>query len=296
MKLKLFVLIIEIACKQPRKCAISFRGSAGRMMKVIKAALDFRELAGKHFPVKTALIKICLVTLAAAAFVSCRKSSSDTLNHGKIAVNIRHKVDGIKLIFDSVAFINEAGNRYSVERLQYYLSDFRLYRQNKLYYSGNEIVYVDARTDSLCSFNILPAGGLFAGVYDSISFYIGVDPGSNVANGLPAAMQNINMEWPAAMGGGYHFLKLEGHWLDGSERAGYAMHIGQTNFLVAAGARCQLMIKLSGDAALSLSMNVNEWFRRPGTYSFITDGVFSMGDSALMKKLSDNGRDVFNSD
>ena len=35
------------------------------------------------------------------------------------------------------------------------------------------------------------------------------------------------MAWPDVMGGGYHFLKLEGHYKKDSLLAGYAMHIGQ---------------------------------------------------------------------
>ena len=42
-----------------------------------------------------------------------------------------------------------------------------------------------------------------------------------------------------------------------------------------------------------MTMNVNEWFKNPNIYNFNTDGVFTMGDTILMKKLLQNGADVF---
>lgn len=223
---------------------------------------------------------------------ACKKNNPAP-NYGKVNVTISHQVDGVPVLFDTIAYVNQAGNRYSVERLQYYLCDFRIYKQGKLYHSGKEVNYIDARIDSLCVFSISLTTGLIAGQYDSVAFCIGVDSSRNIAYGLPATLQNIDMEWPQEMGGGYHFLKLEGHWIDGSQQSGYAMHLGQNAFLVSAGARCNLNIPRSGNASLSLTMNINEWFKNPYLYNFSTDGVFSMGDSVLMEKLSENGRDVF---
>ena len=41
------------------------------------------------------------------------------------------------------------------------------------------------------------------------------------------------MAWPTAMGGGYHFMKVEGHYLDTSNTIqGFAIHLGKNNNLV----------------------------------------------------------------
>ena len=101
------------------------------------------------------------------------------------------------------------------------------------------------------------------------------------------------MAWPDVMGGGYHFLKLEGHYKKDSLLAGYAMHIGQNGFRVSVGLHCNLILPQNGDADFNMTMNVNEWFKNPNIYNFNTDGVFTMGDTILMKKLLQNGADVF---
>ena len=224
--------------------------------------------------------------------ISC-KHDANNINYGKIIVKVSHQVDGAWLIFDSVAYTNASYNVYSIEKLQYYLSDIKIYKNKILRYSGSDVILVDAKKDSVTSFTITPASGLETGLYDSIAYKIGVDSALNTPYGLPQTLDNLDMAWPDAMGGGYHFLKLEGHYRNNTLLAGYAMHIGQNGFLVKGGFHCAINIKPAGDAELNMIMNVNEWFRNPHSYNFNTDGVFSMGDTVLMQKLVQNGADVF---
>jgi hypothetical protein len=50
---------------------------------------------------------------------------------------------------------------------------------------------------------------------------------------LSTTLDNLNMAWPTAMGGGYHFLKMEGHYLDSlNTNQGYAIHIGKNENLM----------------------------------------------------------------
>ena len=225
--------------------------------------------------------------------IGCVHDAGIKYNHGKIVVNISHQVDGVRLLFDTVTYTNAAQNVYSVEKLQYYLNDIKIYKSKILRYSGSDIILVDAQKDSVTSFTIIPASGLEVCTYDSIAFKIGVESALNTSYGLPQTLDNLGMAWPDAMGGGYHFLKLEGHYKNNSLLAGYAMHIGGNGFMVRGGFHCALNIAPAGDAELNIIMNVNEWFRNPNNYDFNTDGVFTMGDTVLMQKLVQNGADVF---
>jgi hypothetical protein len=224
---------------------------------------------------------------------SCTKQSADSPNHCNILFKVYHKVDAQKLIFDTVIYKNAVQYIYSVEKLQYYISDIKIFKNRVLAYSGTDVFLIDARSDSVISFSVTPAGGLTPGIYDSVAFFIGVHPLFNVTNGLPVTLDNINMEWPIATGGGYHFLKMEGHYKDGSSLAGFAMHLGENGFQVETGMQCNMEVKPVGDVVFKMTMNVNQWFRDPNTYDFNTDGVFSMGDTLAMTKLSQNGADVF---
>ena len=242
---------------------------------------------------KRLLIVLCIVT--SLTFAGCHKNNSSpgTVTSGKIDVRINYKVGTNALIFDSLVFSNEAGNQYSIEKLQYYLSDFCFYKDHQLKFTSSEVFYCDARKDTISAIELTSLTGMPVGTYDSISFYIGVDPALNISNGLPSTMENIDMGWPDAMGGGYHFLKIEGHWKDSLAISGYDMHLGSNNYQVKTGIKFDMVINPVADVTLKLVMDVNEWFRKPYTYNFHTDGAYSMGNTTLMQKLEDNGVDVF---
>jgi len=231
------------------------------------------------------------VILAAMAFTSCRKEKENVIPApltGDLAVNVGYHVDGKQLYFDSLMYTNAAGNQYSVTKIHYYLSRFRLYKEGSVKYSLDTIIYVDAEQSMNFSFRNVPAM-----TYDSMSFHIGLDEAQNKSNSLQATAENVNMGWPDVMGGGYHFLKLEGHWMDSSKKLGYAMHIGNNGFLIRAGAKANIEVNGGKTANRKLMMNINEWFAHPNTYNLAADGVYSMGNAPLMKKLSENGVDVF---
>jgi hypothetical protein len=100
------------------------------------------------------------------------------------------------------------------------------------------------------------------------------------------------MAWPDMMGGGYHFMKLEGSYVDSTGTYGYAMHVGKNAYLV----NCTMSHHFdlnTGLNAKELVMNVNEWFKNPAIYDFNVDGNYSMGVMAAMTKLKNNGTDIF---
>jgi hypothetical protein len=216
---------------------------------------------------------------------SCKKEEA-TLTKDRISIQLQHQVDGQALIFDSLLYINNAGEKFGIEKLQYYLSNFRFYEKGALLTTIDTIIYVDARTGNLFTFN----NTLFHAI-DSVGCNIGLDSLHNIHGILPATPANISMEWPDVMGGGYHFIKLEGHWKDGSQTSGFAIHLGTNPFLVAAGKLVNFSLR-PGNNELKITMNVAEWLKHPHSYSFNNDGVYTMGDTVLMRKLKENGSDV----
>lgn len=235
--------------------------------------------------------------MCASVFSSgCRKTkTTEVVSSGKISVNVSYAVSGQPLVLNSVLFTNAAGNHYSVEKLQYYLSGFSLFKNKELKYASKEVFYVDAGVAGTSHIQLTQLSGLPTGSYDSVSFYIGIEPSLNISNGLPSTLDNIAMGWPDAMGGGYHFLKMEGYWENAGALSGYAIHLGTNGYQVKAGVRCNLVIKKIADATLAMHMDINEWFSNPHIYDLATDGPYSMGNATLMQKLTDNGADVFNS-
>ncbi len=237
--------------------------------------------------------------VAAAAFSllfalpACKKDSGPGTNSGKMSFTIKHTASGSPLQFDTLMYTNASGNRYRVERLQYYISDIVLYKGGEKKYAFSDIFYLDARYDSTRTFSFTPPNGVLAGTYDSLCFLVGLDTAANKSYQLPSSLDNLNMGWPDAMGGGYHFFKLEGHWMNGSSLESFALHVGENQFLVHSSVKSSFTIDASGTMAMSLTMDVNKWFDGDAPYNLSTDPTFSMADSAARLKLVKNGAKVF---
>src|SRR5690606_31964143 len=113
--------------------------------------------------------------------------------------------------------------------------------------------------------NRFDLGTLAAGTFSGATVLLGLPPSLNLTGVLPNTPENINMAWPVPMGGGYHFMKFEGHFTHNGSISGYAMHIGRDeNLPVCAMPRA---VTLDGSAGeLVLRFNLNGVFRDPHTY------------------------------
>jgi hypothetical protein len=208
---------------------------------------------------------------------------------GQIAFQLFFDVDGDAILFDSICHVNAAGNEYEVTTLQFILSDFRFHRADQTYYADTNAFYVDARDPDFTGFTV---ENIPSGTYTSMSFTLGLDSVLNQTGRLPNTMEFVGMAWPDAMGGGYHFMKLEGHFRDGANLPGFAMHLGMTMNRI----RYAFSVPVTVDGnttTMALSMNVNQWFESPEVYDFDVDPNYSMGDQQAMAKLATNGADVF---
>lgn len=218
---------------------------------------------------------------------SCKKTPPEAMV--TLKAEVAHRVQGTELVPDSMAYQNAAGNDISVTRLQYYLSDFELKHEDGRTIRAEGIHYVDMRKPETFAINL---GDVPEGNYTALSVYIGIPPAKNISYSLPPTTDNMNMAWPENMGGGYHFLKLEGHFIDTTSLPkGYALHLGENGYVV--HITWQRNFTLSGSQkVLKLEMDVAEWFTNPHTWDLPTLGTYSMGVDSLMGLLRDNGHNV----
>lgn len=227
-----------------------------------------------------------LILLLSLALGACRKDD-DTPAPTKLKIALSHGVYDSHLIFDSLMYRNGAGELYSISRLNYFLSDITFYQNHAPVYFVDTIAYIDGRN----AYNfIIPEIQPFS--YDSVSYSIGVPASQNVHGKLAPTYENVAMQWPDGMGGGYHFLKLEGHWSDSGSIVGYTVHLGTDPYLVRGGFRASGHVAAGTENSIALRMDVGEWLERPHTFSFSKDGVYTMGNAALMQKIVENGNDV----
>lgn len=234
------------------------------------------------------LLLTALALAALSVLYSCKKDQVTEM--ATVQFEITHEVDGEGLVMDTIRYENMAGNPFSVSRLEYYLSNFTFLSDDSEEEVIDEIFYVNPNKPNTL---VIENQELAAGTYQTLQFHVGLPAEENTSYNLPGTPENVNMAWPEQMGGGYHFMKLEGHFIDAqTNEKGYAMHLGMNQWLVTVTLNNTLQVA-GDDNQLRLTMNLNEWFENPHTYDFNVQGNYSMGVDSLMSKLSENGLSSF---
>jgi len=229
------------------------------------------------------------VLFGATLFTSCEKEKEAVVPvpPSNMTLLLEHHVDGEPLLYDSLKYTNEAGHGWSVNRLEYYVSEIILHGAGGTPDDTIHGPYL-VNGEGAHAFDL---GQLTAGSYSGASLLLGLPPSLNTTGALPNTLANLNMAWPEPMGGGYHFIKFEGHFMNGMTPSGFAMHVGKDVYLP----HCELPQPFTldgGSGTLAMRFNLNEMFRTPNTYD-LSNGNYSMGNMVLMGQLRDNCADAF---
>ena len=234
---------------------------------------------------------LVLLTLFTGLGVSC----GDNPDAGDVTITFHHTVADAPLVFNSVDYINPAGETYNVTRLEYILTDAMLVRANGTSLDLQSAAYINAADPSTTQWTKKVPGGQ----YSTLSFRFGVPAGTPFGD-LPNSGNLNQMEWPAPMGGGYHYMRLEGLVEAGSEAL--LSHLGPSrgtdySFVVdlpidlyVDGEPAQVPDQAPG-SHLHVTMEVDQWWQ-PNPYTFAGRGMI-MGDADAQALLSANGENVF---
>lgn len=233
-----------------------------------------------------------------ALFSACRKTD----DRGVLDVRIGYAVNNGPLICDTLRYVNEAGNRFMINEIQWFLSRVELQDDQGNWIAfgeGDNLFYVDTQ---LPETHLLHSDSLPAGHYNHLRFTFGLDEADNRTGRFPNPPET-NMFWPEPLGGGYHYMKLNGKWQNGEGllvplniHLGVGQNADMTAFYpnyfsVTLPAAITLVAGQHTEALLL--MTVDNWFRNPHIYDFESDGAAIMQDQAAQTKLKENGHDVF---
>ena len=219
------------------------------------------------------------VAAAACALAAAGCGDDGTDEMGRVTIRFEHEVDGAVLELETGSYTNAAGNRYSVTHLEYILTEISL--------AGHHYL------NESCGGSKILSAGVPGGSYSALRFRFGIGGEANVSGGLPNRTAYNNMAWPDNMGGGYHYMRLEGLYDDDGEVASFLSHTGP------AGGKdfsfpVELPIALEVDAGhweIPVAMNLNSWFDEP-LYDFTGTGMI-MGNADAQVLHRDNGANVF---
>jgi hypothetical protein len=259
-------------------------------------------------------VRISSLIFLVSTFSACNKADKTTpaSPSGKIIFSINHLVNDQPLTENELIYINAAGNDYLITEVKYFISDITFYRNDgskKVIGDWKDIFYVDENipeTKTIRFFDKIPAG-----TYDSITIIFGISEQKNKSY-MFVNPPEVDMFWPEVLGGGYHYMMINGKWKDTTgvnQPFNFHLGIGQlyhgntTNVdSIYAFVQNYFMVHLPGSGftmndqdtlTFNLSMNIEKWFENPHIFDFNYWGGAIMQNQPAMQRVKENGWDVF---
>lgn len=197
------------------------------------------------------------ILLAALILISC--GSDQEINDTKIFLNFSHNVDGNPISIDDLSHTNLTGENYNILTLKYLISDIKFISNEKDHENIiKDIHFIDLSDPSTM---IIDSDIIENGSY-TLQFRFGLDSTTNVTNSFVNETFHTSMSWPEMMGGGYHYMKLEGSY--NNDSTFYNTHTGPTmgmdhSFLCS----FDLPININNSTnnlEYAIEMNINNWY------------------------------------
>lgn len=249
-----------------------------------------------------------LVLMLALLTMACTKQPEKA----EIDLNIGYEINDKPLVIDTLCYENAAGNRFLITEIQWFLSNIQLLGQDGQWHTlkhldaenpsaveTEHIFYID--TD-IPESHTLRGQKIPIGHYSLLRFTFGLDENDN-QTGIFNDSPESEMFWPYVLGGGYHYMKLNGKFVNSEGRLNpLAIHLGigqnedcteyyQNYFIVELP--IDLDVKANTENSIDLTMVIDNWFRYSHTIDFNVYGSSIMQNQAAQQAFKENGQDVF---
>jgi hypothetical protein len=235
-------------------------------------------------------MRFFLFALTLAYLSSC----SDDPDPNTVVVNLQlsHLVDNEALQLDQMIYTNAAGQEFSVKTLKYFISDFKVHKIDGGFIPFDDILYIDVREPESLLHTL--SKKIAPGEYAGISFVHGLARDQNITNRFTEPPESL-MEWPVMMGGGYHYMKLEGDYIARASSGFFNFHSGSldgTDYAISVDL-ADLPFDVNNELNIELKMEIQNWFTNPVDWDFEYFGSGIMGNSEAQRTVQRNGRDVY---
>jgi len=261
-----------------------------------------------------AMKPLILIAILLAVLWGCEEDPPEKPepSPGKIMLEFRHMVDGELLQIDTMIYTNAATNDYLVTELQYFISDVILHGKNVdnvLIDDWKDIHYVDNDISSTMQWSVFDP--IPNGQYDSISFTFGISKGKNISL-MYVNPPERDMFWPEVLGGGYHYMKLNGKWSNdtipnnlpfefhmgtGQVYSGDTVNVNDIIAFVHNDFKVEMDVEfgMTNDMIvfIPIVMNIENWFKDPNIYDHGIWGDYIMQNQEAMNMAVENGANVF---
>jgi hypothetical protein len=225
----------------------------------------------------------------------------------QVTLAFQHYVNGAAVTLGATTpYTNAADNTFGVTKVRYFISNVSIKPVGGAPVSVTGAHYIDLETSSTLTYTLpkdVPVGDI-----EQISFVMGLPPALNVTGAFTAAPESA-MEWPAHMGGGYHYMQLEGYY-DNTESAapyGYKLHTGGlmgTDYSFAVELDAAGHAIAAAGSTFTIRMNIESWMDTPhewdlndhfypitATHMIAKPGM--MNSATEQQEIKENGAGVF---
>lgn len=234
-----------------------------------------------------------IITILSIAFLAGCTSNTVDPEESAIKLNFAHLHNGDELVLDDIRYTNEVGQEYSIQKVKYFVSKITFHKNDGTEISSSDIHFVDIKNSETLAMKL--ATKIPYGNYDKISFVYGLIPEDNISKSLGIDLDR-EMEWPEIMGGGYHYMKLEGKYTDNNITSFFNFHTGGLN-----GTAYEIHVDLpnsnftinENSLDINLVMEMSNWFTNPVDWNFEYWGSGIMGNPDAQTTVQQNGIDVF---
>ncbi len=213
-------------------------------------------------------------------------------NEHQVQIKFIHKIGSEPLVMDTIMHTNLFGNKYSVATLRYFVSNITLQNEDGNKVQLHEVFYIDAVNNNISGF--ISSEKIPAGMYSGVSFIFGLDKATNVSGKFLNPPEN-RMEWPEPMGGGYHYMKLEGKIDSDGKIVNYQAHTGGldgTQYFIEVSVGVPPFSVDDNIVTIPIIMDISSWWRDPNTIDLNNiSGI--MGSDFFQNQFMENGNDVF---
>lgn len=219
---------------------------------------------------------------------------SATINMEQMANNM-----AVELNTNNKPYSNANGQDFNISKLRYLISDITFNRDDNSSFTIEEYHLVDLADTSTLTFQ--PTTKVPKGNYSSISFTFGFDAEDNISGEYSDL--NVDWGWPEMLGGGYHFMQLEGQYDSLGTTKLFATHMGTARNNMANPPVTAInhftanppnsAINVTADFSFDIVMNVEQWYEDPFEWDFNVWNTSIMMNYNAQRKLNENGPSVF---
>lgn len=237
-----------------------------------------------------------LLLIFSVLLFSCEEDETTKLDKPSIDFHFKHLYNTQSLIVstnNTLVYTNNAGNNWNIKTIKYYISKLIIYKDDSIAYDVNMVKLINP-AEANSYYQEYTLGDIPAGHYTKMSFIFGVDTSRNKFLGLGNNSEANSMEWPDPLGGGYHFMQMEGVYLNSNNvLSGYAIHLGKNYNQYEAEFPIDFNAKDGAKANINITMNVDQWFDGVNKIN-LNDGYgYMMDDDAKQLLFKQNASSVF---